>query len=308
MTVQTFLELNESSIGPIGAAWDSCDALKQLNKTRSAFYGLEDFDGLVVPVCMSSCATLHMPWFAEMVKSAYRCNQLIPIAPGEYWAHAPAHCCGVPVGITDLQSYSPVPVANTFNSRLGFRPISAVDVGKKIKVSYYTTAGSIQTDELELTANGNSVTEMAVGAVISIKKNPTDGRVAVFTVDSNGNCCSLLFYAYALEDDLKYRQYCMNLSCCSSCQQVVIKVKKKYLPFTSAHYNHPIDFEEHPLAIGMQSIAELGKRTTEGYKMYQALIGSAINYLKKNTSKKQETISDLGLSTDYPTVLNECLT
>ena len=227
MTVQTFLELNESSIGPSGAAWDSCDALKQLNKSRSAFYGLEDFDGLVVPICMNSCATLHMPWFAEMAKSAYRCNQQILIAPGEYWASPIANCCGPSVGITDLQTYSPVPIANIFRSRLGIRPISVVDVGRKVKISYYTTSGSIQTDELELTPDGNSVTEMSVSAVISIKKGPTDGRVAVFTVDANGNCCSPLFYANALEDDLKYRQYCMNVSCCSSCQQVVVKVKKK---------------------------------------------------------------------------------
>ena len=72
------------------------------------------------------------------------------------------------------------------------------------------------------------------------------------------------------------------------------------------HYNHPIDFEEHPLSIGMQAISELNKRTTEGYKMYQALIGSAINYLKKNTSKKQETVGDIALTTDYPSILNEC--
>ena len=306
MTVQTFLELNEQSIGASGAAWDSCDALRQLNKARSALYGLDDWDGLIVPICMSSCATLHMPWFAEMAKSAYRCNQLIPIAIGEYWAHPPGNCCGVPVGITDVQTYSPVPVGNLFNSRLGFRPMSAVDIGKKIKVSYYTLAGSIQTDELELTT-GNSVTEMAVGSVISIKKSPTDGRVAVFTIDSNGNCCEPLFYAHALEDDLKYRQYCMNLSCCSACQQVVVKVKKKYLPFTEAHYNHPIDFEEHPLAIVMQAISELNKRTTEGFKMYSSLISAAINYLKKNTTKKQETVSDIGLTTDYPTIIDECL-
>jgi hypothetical protein len=309
MTVQTFLELNEASIGPSGAAWDSCDALKQLNKARSALYGLEDFDGLIQPICMNSCATLHMPWFGQMVKSAYRCNQIIPIAPGEYWAAVPAYCCGPSVGITDLQTYSPVPVANTFYSRIGVRGLSAEDIGTKVKISYYTHAGSIQTDELELISSGVSVTEMSVASIISIKKGPTDGRVAFHVVDSNGECCgNPMFYAYALEDDLKYRQYCMSLSCCSSCRQVIIKVKKKYLPFTDKHYNHQIDFEEHPLAIAMQAMAELSKRTQEGYKMYQVLIASAINYLKKNTSKAQETIGDMTLSTDYPAVVDECLT
>jgi hypothetical protein len=307
MTVQEFLQLNEASISSAGASWDSCEALLNLNKARSALFGIDTFHGLVESVCMNACETIFMPWFGEDIKAVYRCKKIIGIAPGEYWVNAFGDCCGPQEGVTDTQTYSPVPTANSFNSRIGIRNRDILDNGRKVSISYYTPSGTSVTEDLILNDEIPSITEETVRAFISINKGSTSGMLYFYSVNSEGVCCEKLFPAYPLETNLLYRQYCISRTCCSSCSQIVVKVKRKYFPFTELNYNYPIDFPEHALALAMQAISEINKRTPDGYKLYQGLISSAINYVRKNTSKKQETIGDIGNSSDYPTIIEECI-
>jgi hypothetical protein len=303
MTVQEFLENNESSIGASGAAWDSCDALKQLNRARSVLYGLDTWHGLSGIICVRACGKLSFPYFVGDIKAAYRCKGNIYIAPGEYWVNGTESCCGTQEGITDDGIYAPVPVANSFSSRLGVRPADIGDSGKIVKISYITDGGSHITDELTLDYEKFAVTENQVRRVISIAKTPTYGPVMFASISPDGDCCEKLFKAYPPETHLKYRQYCISSQCCSSCQYVSIRYKKKFFRFTEMHYNHDLDIDEHAMLHAMMAISELDKRNIEGYRLYQEHIKSAINYLKKSSSKSEETVSDLGVSNDYPSIV-----
>lgn len=305
MTVQEYLELNEASIGSSGASWDSCEALVQLNKARSALYGLHNFHGLLQTICVNTCNAICLPWFADSIKAAYRCNKLITIASGEYFAYINNDCCGQPEGITDTGEYLPVPCSNSFCTRIGVRSADFNDNGKKVSITYVATSGSLVTDEFVLNFEGFSVTELAVARIVSIKKDSTNGIVWFHDVNNEEALCNKLFCAYPLETNLRYRKYCVSSQCCSSCSQIALVVRRKFIPFTDMHYNMPIDFAEHALSLAMEAIAAKDKRTPEGVKMYNELIRSAINYLKLNTVKEEQTFSDVTLSQDYPSI-NEC--
>jgi hypothetical protein len=146
---------------------------------------------------------------------------------------------------------------------------------------------------------------MAVVKIISIWKDSTAGMVHVFNVNHNGDCCDRQFGMHPLETNLKYRLYCVSDLCCSSCSKIVLKVKKKYFPFTSMHYNHQIDFVEHGLSLAMEAISAKNKRTPEGLKLYNELFRSALNYIKINTVQEEQTTFDMSYSNDYPAIPDE---
>jgi hypothetical protein len=304
MTVQDFLENNESAIGAAGAAWDSCDALKQLNRSRGLLYGLDTWHGLTGIICMDACGTLYMPHFVGDIKAAYRCNQNLYIAPGEYWAESNEMCCGAEEKIVDDGSYSPVPVENSFTTRIGVKPSDVNDTNGIVKITYITDGGSVVTDELTLDYDKFAVTENQVRTVVSISKPKTWGQIYFSTVSPDGTCCAKLFKAYPRETHLNYRKYCLSSKCCSECNTVIIKYKKKYFKLDETDYNRELDFPEHAMYLAMMAIAESDKRTVEGYKLYQEYVRSAINYLKKFQAKKEESISDIGISNDYPEIIS----
>lgn len=303
MTVQEFLENNESSIGASGAAWDSCNALKQLNRARSLLYGLDAWHGLTGTICVNACATISIPFFVEDIKAVYRCKKLLYIAPGEYWTTGEEACCGTEDKVTDNGEYSPIPVTNSFTSRIGIRSSDFEDTGKKVKITYLTSNASSVTDELTLDDAGMAVTENSVRRIVSISKEATHGVVSFYSVGPDGECCDKLFKAYPQETHLRYRLYSLSSECCSSCKQVIIKYKKKFFKFTEIDYNRELDFPEHAMYLAMIAISESDKRTIEGYRLYQEHVKSAINYLKKYQTKKEETISDIGISNDYPSIV-----
>lgn len=300
MTVQDFLILNAESIGPTGGDWNSCDALRVLNKARSALYGIDNWSGLITKVCVPCGASLIMPWFADRAVGAYKCKSIVHIATGEYWAVAPSNCCGDQFGITDMNQTSPVPVSNLFTSRLGIEIADFEDVGKQVTITYQNDAGSIITEVLTLGDFGSlSITSTSVRKVFSIKKPDSYGFFKFWSVNSDGDRGSLLFSAHPLETHLAYKQYCVP-SCCCPNEIIVVDVKKKFIPFTYNHYNFPIDLPEHALSLAMDAITNKDKKTAEGVQMYNTLIASAINYLRKNEIKEKTTYGDSGHSDDYP--------
>lgn len=304
MTVEDFLKLNEAAIGATGGSWDDCNALTQLNKARSALYGIDHWSGLTERVCVPACGCIHIPWFADRAIGAYRCTGIIPIATGEYWAHADRSCCGAEERITDLNSISPVPVTNSFASRIGIKITDIMDENTEVTITYQNEAGSYITQILTGKFDSFSVTETSLRRIVSIRKKPTSGFIQFFSANSDGECCSLLFSAHPMESHLQYKQYSVSTECCSSCKQVVLKVKRKYVPLATMHYNLAIEFPEHALGLAMQGISELAKRTDAGFTSYQAHIGSAISYMRKNETKEKDTYGDLTHSNDYPEVVN----
>lgn len=303
MTVEDFLQNNESSIGAAGAAWNSCQALNQLNRARNLLYGLDNWHGLSGTICMNACGTISVPYFVEDIKAVYRCNKLLYIAPGEYWTSGEESCCGSEEKVIDNGEYSPIPIANEFTTRIGVRSSDMEDDGKTIKITYITAGGSSITDTLTLNFDGLAVTENSVRRITSVAKLHTFGIISFYSVGPDGECCEKLFKAFPAETHLRYRQYCLSQSCCSSCQQVIIKYKKKFLKFFETDYNKELDFPEHAMYLAMIAISESDKRSVEGYKLYQEYVRSAINYLKKFQTKKEETVSDIGISSDYPTIV-----
>lgn len=312
MTFEDFLRMNESSIGPTGGDWDSCDGLLYLNKARSALYGIDNWHGLIQTICVNECNGLILPWFASRAIGAYKCNGIIPIDEGEYWANALDTNCGAPLHIVDANQTIPVPISNEFNSRIGVKLGDFNDVGAEITITYETGQGSVVTEKLVVNekmkmvvsdGSDHSVTETSVKKVYSIKKPDTHGPIRFYEVDSDGNCCKILFTAHALETHLQYKRYCFVGGCCSPCSPVTVKVKKKYLPVTDRHYNFPVDFPDHALGLAMEAVAARAKRTTEGLNEYNALLSSAINYLRKNEIKEKTTFGDIGQTNDYPDIL-----
>lgn len=301
-TVREFLEMNYSSIGTSGGEWDSCEALNQLNLARSAIYGLDNFAGLIEHVCVSSCKITRIPWFAESIKAAYTCIENKTIQDGEYWVGASKSCCGRGMNFTDNATYSPVPITNKLDTRLAVRCSDFNDVGKKVTISYYSFSGSLITEELRI-GEKDSVTEVAVRSIASIRKDSTAGVVSFFSVDENGCAMKRLFYAHPMETSLRYREYCFSDPCCDGCSQIVLAVKKKFFPFTKDHYNLQIEFPEHALSLAMEAIEAKAKRTLEGFTLYSQLLRSSLNYLQKNTAKEHQTDTDMGATNDYPSVV-----
>lgn len=303
MTVQEFLQLNEEYIGPTGNKWDHCNAINQLNRARSALYGIDNWSGLLSEICVRCAAEIYVPWFADFVVGAYRCSGAVHIDDGSYWAAAERNCCGAEERVTRATSRSPVPISNSFTSRIGIKSGDFEDEGKKVTITYVTKGGSVITNTLELRNSGFSVTEDSVVKIVSISKQSTHGYIYFFSVNSDGKLNKALFSAHPMETHLSYAKYCVDSSCCSSCSKLILTVKKKYVPLTTDHYNLYIELPEHALSLAMQAIAERGKRTPEGYAGYKELISSAINYLRKNEIKRTTTIGDLGHSSDYPSIL-----
>lgn len=304
MTVEDFLKLNEKYIGPTGGSWDDCNAIPQLNKARSALYGIDSWSGLVDTICVPSCGPISIPWFADRVVGAYRCTGIIPIATGEYWASAERSCCGQEEHITDLNKISPVPVLNSFGSRVGIKITDIMDEDTSVTVTYQNKSGSYVTEQLAGKFDSFSVTETDVMKFISIKKKPTNGFIQFFSSNSDGECCKLLFSAHPMEGHLQYKQYCVSDACCSECKQIILKVKRKYVGLSTMHHNMPIEFPEHALSLAMQAEAERDKRTAEGFSGYQTMIGSAIAYMRKNEIKEKDTYGNFTQSNDYPAVVD----
>lgn len=300
MTVQEFLLMNEASIGPTGGNWDDCNALNILNKARSALYGIDNFSGLLRKICVPCGEKIYLPWFADRAVGAYRCNGIVPIATGEYWADAISSCCGEALGITDLNNASPVPISNSFNSRIGIKITDINDAGAEVVITYQNESGSYITETLKSNDfNDFSVTESKVLKIISIKKSSTYGFIQFYTSNSDSKCCELLFSAHPLESHLSYKTYCTP-SCCDPNKQIVVDVKRKFIPLSDKHYNLPIDFPEHALGLAMDAISLKDKKTPEGMAGYKDAIGSAIAYLRKNEIKEKQSYGDAGQSNDYP--------
>lgn len=301
-SLKEFLQENEKSIGANGGAWDSCEALTQINSARAILYGLDNWIGTLKHICVHSCHVVNIPWFAESIKAAYTCNKSILISDGEYWAPANKGCCEKQVGFTDNASYSPIPAPLDLGCRIGVMPRDLEDYGKKVSVSYYTTKGSLVSEELVL-GSSFSVTENRVGKVEAITKDSTFGIVSFFSATPRGKKACFLFNAHPMETSLRYRQYCFNDPCCNQCKQLVLIVKKKFFRFTKEHYNHQIEFPDHALALAMEAISEKDKRTAEGISLYERLIQTSIRYLKKNTQEENETFSEMTASNDYPSII-----
>jgi hypothetical protein len=303
MTVEQFLQMNESSIGTAGASWDSCDALLMFNKARSALYGIDNWSGLIDKICVPCGEKIFIPWFSSRAVGAYECKGIIPIATGEYWAGASGNCCGGKLGIIDLNEVSPVPVSNNFSTRIGIRITDIEDANSEVKFTYQNHAGAIVTETLSSSDfNHFSVTESKVKKVISIKKPDTHGFIQFYSSNSDGQCCTMLFQAHPMEQHLQYRAYCIP-ECCNCDKKVILDVKKTYIPFTEKHYNLPIDFAEHALSLAMEAIAAKDTRTPEGRATYKDEILLAINYLRKNEVKEKQSYGDGGQSNDYPSFI-----
>jgi hypothetical protein len=300
MTVQEFLEMNESSIGPTGAAWDDCNSLLMLNKARSALYGVDNWSGLIDKICVPCGEKIYLPWFADRAVGAYECKGIVHIATGEYWTGVSGSCCGNSLGIVDLNKVAPIPVSNEFSTRIGIRITDIEDANTEVVITYQNHEGAWLTETLSSSDfNHLSVTESKVKHIISIKKPSTHGFIQFYATNSDGECCGMLFQAHPMEQHLQYKTYCVP-SCCDPSKKIILDVKRKFIRFTDKHYNLPIDFSEHALSLAMEAIASKDTRTQEGRAAYRDQIQLAINYLRKNEIKEKQSYGDGGQSNDYP--------
>lgn len=295
MTVKQFLIENASSIGGAGSSWDDCNALTQLNRARSLLYSLGDWDGLTVYSCVQKCSSgkLITPWFASEIKSAYTCNGNITIADEEYFRIVSKSCCGRQVGIIDTETYSPTPVELDDNcSSISIVSGDLNDTGKVVSIVYTNRKGSIVTDEIEIKeAFKKYKTSFPVRKIISISKPPTGGEIFFY---SNKEGCKRLFSLSPYESSPRYRVYCLNNNECGSCcgGNIVLKLRKKYVPYTDIHYDHLIDLNPYALSLGMQAISALDQRTVEGFNLHNSLVRNAVDFLKKEQLEKASFSSD----------------
>lgn len=299
MTVKEFLQDNESSIGSSGGKWDSCDALKQLNRTRNLFYGLGTWDGLTTYACISSCSKgrLITPWFASKIDEAYTCNRKVTIATGGYFALVDRSYCGRRLRVEDTQTYSstPIPIEESCKGLL-VESQDILDAGKTISISYLNKRGSVVSDEIQLTETFKKFkTSSTIKSIISINKPVTSGEIHFFSRDDNKHLFSLSPY----ENSPRYRVYCINGNECSNCcgETFVLKMRRRYLPFSEVHYEHHIDLNPHALAIGMQAMSAFDERTSEGLNRYTSLVRSAVDLLKKEKLEQGSFESDTETTT-----------
>ena len=286
MTLRTFLENNESSIGSSGAAWDSCDALRQINRVRSAFYDIGDWDGNTSFICITCCnGKIYLPFYASKIISAFKCNKQVLIADSEFFALVSRSCCGTQVGIVDNNQYSPVPRENCFSGNLLFQAMDTADKGVEITASYLNRAGSMISDSIILDPAWDKISSAYdVMTIKALSKPSTHGPILVY--DCAGTC---LFGLSPYSTSYQYRVYCLQQDCCDD-EQIVLHVAKAFYPFTELHYDHLIDFPEHALSLGMEAISARSLRTTEGIAVYEKLFRLAIQYLKKQKEIAIETL------------------
>lgn len=300
MNVKQFLQENSSSIGSSGAEWDDCSALTQLNRARSLLYSLGDWDGLTVYSCISQCATgkLITPWFASEIKAAYTCKGKVTIATGEYFSIVSKSCCGKRLGITDTQTYSPTPVDIGEQCRgISLMSGDMDDEKQTISIVYMNRRGSIITDQFEITdAFKKHRTSSSIKQIISISKPATSGEIHFY---SNDKGCPYLFSLSPYESSPRYRVYCLNNNECGSCcgGNIVLKLRKKYVPYTDKHYDHLIDLNPYALSLGMQAISAMDQRTVEGFNLHNSLVRNAVDFLKKEQLEKSSFSSDTETTT-----------
>lgn len=289
MTVREFLTANESSIGANGAAWDSCDALNQINKTRASFYDIGDWDGNTEFICLRCYSgKIFLPWFASQIIAAFRCRGIVEIADSEHYAITDRNCCGKPIQITDNNQYSPTPITNSFNGLWNFKSVDSEDAGVVIKVSYHTDNGSLINESITLVEEQVQYsTGFPVQTIKSISKPSTNGPIIV------SDCgCTNLFTISPYTTSVRHRVYCIAGCCCGDGELLTIRVKKAYYPFSILHYDHLIDFPDHALALGMEAIAARGQRTTEGINVYERLFRNAVQFLKKQKETAMDTVQE----------------
>lgn len=288
MTVREFLQNNESSIGSNGAAWDHCDALNQLNKVRSLFYSIGDFDANTAYICVTCWGNrIYLPWFSNKILGAFNCRGTIRIGDSELFAIVDRSCCGRSVGVIDNEQYSPVPINNSFNGKLLFRIMDSEDVGSLLKVSYINLSGSLVIDEILFEEPFiNYETSLEVREIKSISKPSTNGIVAV-----SYSATEPLFHLSPYVTSHKYRMYCLQSDCCDG-ETITLHIKKCYFPFTALHYDHLIDFPDHALSLAMEAIGARASRTTEGIAVYEKLLANAINFLKRQKFESTDSVTE----------------
>lgn len=314
MTLKEFLQNNESSIGESGGNWNDCNSLNQLNKARSILYSTGIWDGMIAYTCISNCynGRLIVPWFADQILDAYTCKKRVTIETGEYFSIVDKSYCGKQIGITDTQTYSPTPVDLQLLSRgLSITSGDMDDQDKIITIVYLNNRGSVITDEIEIDqAFKKYRTSTSIKKIVSISKPASSGEIHFH---SNSKGCPYLFTLSPYETNPQYRVYCVNGNECNHCfpdggccsdTQIVLKLKKKHFTFTELHYNHQIDFNSHALALAMQSIPELEKRTPEGLNMHRQLIKEALDYLKKNNNVRDDKPNNFSPHNYYPEVVH----
>lgn len=300
MTVKEFLQENEASILAKGGKWDDCRSITQLNRARSLLYSLGDWDGLTVYSCVPNCASgrLITPWFASEIKAAYTCKGKVTIATGEYFSIVSKSCCGKRIGITDTQTYSPTPIDLDEQCKgISLMASDMLDEGQDVSISYINRKGSVVTDKFNIKeAFKKYKTSTSVKKIVSISKSPTSGGIHFYS-NENGSPC--LFSLSPYESSPKYRVYCINGSECDSCcgENIVLKLHKKYVPYTDKHYDHLIDLNPYALSLGMQAISALDQRTTEGFNLHNALVRNAVDFLKKEQLEKSSFSSDTETTT-----------
>lgn len=237
--MQTILSFLKESQGITNNNPDSCKAIEELNLARQLLWRLDDWVGTIEYLCVSVGNCFYTPWHIETIRAAWSCNRNLEIGSAFYSEIGyddVCACAGNKIHIIRTGAIDVFPCSIRRGSKIGFECSNRNDTGKKVIITYTNKFGSITVDEIQLTEVGVTVyTSEEVNTIESVSKEKTEGVVRVKSLLYGIRDVVTL---YPDQTFIEYPRY--SADSCVNCQ-ILIKGKKRFIPYTRADENRPLD-------------------------------------------------------------------
>jgi len=227
----------------------SCVALQYLNSARSLLWTKGDWRDTYKFIHMKlSCGKFYLPWWAASVKSAKSCGNVEVNELG--WRETDSTDFVGNVTITKTGGYSIFPTKIEGGGQFYFSAMDSSDSGKLVYLSALNKGRSRLSEQIPLGKVDEKVrSDIEVDIVMGLSKQPTNGGVNVF-YEKNG-CLKTVYCIDPRESNLRFEQYCVE-ACSSVC--LLLKVKKKHFPLTSADLDSEIDLTPEAILFAIKAI------------------------------------------------------
>lgn len=252
---------------------DSCQALEILNKAIRVLWKRGTWQGTIEYLCAKTYQScFYLPFSSYNIIEARAGKNPVKMETS-WFMYIPRNrvvqCCDwdcsrltiSPTGIT-----AALPVKYSCNSRLGFRAENINDIGKKVKITYRSEEVSLKEEEITL-ADSAVYTEYEVAEVITLNKDRTVGSVKVFANHAL-NGAKEIHTLHQAETNASYTEYEFTGG---SCDNLIIKSKKRRIQLTEDDLNWQIPLDPDALEFAIQAVLAKEKEDMEGYAVAMRL-------------------------------------
>jgi hypothetical protein len=250
-----------------------------LNLARQLVYPMDDFEG-TIDYCYVHCldGKFTLPYHIETIRNAYDCECRIDIEPGQWKPACPPYAIRHCLNFVRTDEYVVVPVNLRLGYMYGFRITDLNDAGIKFSVSYMNEGFGAVSEDVTLPSTLEDIVWLVDPVVrfYSINKPRTVGYIQLYARSPYNQCC-LIYNYHPLETCPQYQVYYSN-QFFGNC--ILIRGKKRFIPYTDKDYDMPLDIKSHDgLRFAMKAIEhEASGRLNE----YSATLASARGHFEKD--------------------------